>query len=161
VCNPAGGRGGNSNIGRVSILKPRELGGITAYDMKTGDKKWWMANGGLMCTPIDTSPLFRGVKFPKQAMTGGQPQVINTRSLVIYGTGRSGGPNTAPFYLYALDKATGREISKVEVPGRTSAVPMTFMHQGKQYIVFATGQGNGTALIGLTLPSGTGRGSKP
>jgi hypothetical protein len=29
---------------------------------------------------------------------------------------------------------------------------MTFLHQGKQYIVFATGAGDKTALIALTLP---------
>src|SRR5436305_11112411 len=28
-------------IGGVSIVKPREQGGIMAYDMNTGDKKWW------------------------------------------------------------------------------------------------------------------------
>jgi hypothetical protein len=29
---------------------------------------------------------------------------------------------------------------------------MTFMHKGKQYIVFATGAGASTALVALTLP---------
>jgi hypothetical protein len=29
---------------------------------------------------------------------------------------------------------------------------MTFMHDGKQYIVFATGQGANTSLVALTLP---------
>jgi len=29
---------------------------------------------------------------------------------------------------------------------------MTFLHQGRQYIVFASGQGDHTSLIALTLP---------
>jgi hypothetical protein len=29
---------------------------------------------------------------------------------------------------------------------------MTFMHNGRQYIVFATGQGENTSLVALTLP---------
>jgi hypothetical protein len=29
---------------------------------------------------------------------------------------------------------------------------MTFMHQGKQYIVYATGSGSSPALIALKLP---------
>jgi hypothetical protein len=29
---------------------------------------------------------------------------------------------------------------------------MTFLHEGRQYIVFATGGGSSTALVGLTLP---------
>ena len=42
---------------------------------------------------------------------------------------------------------------------------MTFMHKGKQYIVFATGAGDGTALVALRLPDeggmGGGRGGGP
>ena len=30
---------------------------------------------------------------------------------------------------------------------------MTFMHKGKQYIVFATGAGANTSLVALTLPT--------
>jgi quinoprotein glucose dehydrogenase len=40
----------------------------------------------------------------------------------------------------------------VEIPSRTTAVPMTFMHRGKQYIVFATGAGRSTSLVALRLP---------
>jgi len=40
----------------------------------------------------------------------------------------------------------------VQIPAKTTAVPMTFMHQGRQYIVFATGAGSNTALVALTLP---------
>jgi hypothetical protein len=29
---------------------------------------------------------------------------------------------------------------------------MTFMHKGKQYIVFGTGAGANTSLVALTLP---------
>jgi hypothetical protein len=31
---------------------------------------------------------------------------------------------------------------------------MTFLHQGMQYIVFATGAGANTSLVALTLPVG-------
>ena len=53
--------------------------------------------------------------------------------------------------LYAVDKATGKQVGAVEIPSKTTAVPMTFMHQGKQYIVFATGAGE-TSLVALRLP---------
>ena len=154
--NP-GGRGGGfegranaSRIGGVSILKPKQLGGITAYDMKTGDKSWWIPNGGANRV-TSNDPLFAGVTLPPQP-AGGQAQVINTKSLVIYGSGRSGGPpsDTA---LYAVEKNTGRQVGKVKIPSRTTAVPMTFMHQGKQYIVFAVGQGMNTGLVALHLPN--------
>ena len=53
------GRGGGgrtaaaNNIGGVSIVKPKELGGITAYNMSSGDKAWWIPNGGQLL-PVET-----------------------------------------------------------------------------------------------------------
>ncbi len=79
-----------SQIGGVSILKPKEMGGITGYDMNTGDKKWWIPNGNAWREQTTTSPLFSGVTLPRVPAFGGQPQVITTKTLVIYGTGRSG-----------------------------------------------------------------------
>lgn len=139
-----------SQIGGVSILKPKEVGGITAYDMNSGDKRWWTSNGGF--NPVTTrDPLFAGVTLPPQPATG-QAQVIATKSLLIYGAGRQGAARNAPPQLYAVDKATGKQVGAVRIPSRTTAVPMTFMHQGKQYIVFAVGQGAGTSLVALRLP---------
>jgi quinoprotein glucose dehydrogenase len=150
---------GTSTIAGISILKPRELGGITAYNMNTGDKAWWIPNGGRMIQPTvnQNSPdaaLFANVKLPMVPARGQQSQVINTRTLVIYGTGRSGAPaEDGTNKLFAVDKATGKQLGAVTIPGNTSAVPMTFMHQGKQYIVFATGAGQNTALVALALPA--------
>ena len=152
---------GVSNIAGISILKPKtpfELGGITAYNMNTGDKVWRIPNGGRMTTPAPNpnSPdaaLFAGVTLPTQGVSRGQPQVINTRTLVIYGTGRNGG--AAPdgvFRIHAVDKKTGKELGAAAIPANTSAVPMTFMHNNRQYIVFATGAASNTALVALTLP---------
>ncbi len=172
------GRGGfgarvPTTIGGVSILKPKELGGITAYDLNSGDKKWWMPNGGVVAKPTTSDPLFAGVDLPPAPVLNGQPEVITTKTLVIYGTGRLGGggrargapatgggrggggasatPDISP-RLFALDKATGKQLSTISIPTRNSAVPMTFLHQGKQYIVYATGQGDRTSLVALALP---------
>ena len=46
-----------------------------------------------------------------------------------------------PPQIFAVDKATGKQVGAVKIPSKTTAVPMTFMHQGRQYIVFATGTG--------------------
>jgi quinoprotein glucose dehydrogenase len=147
----AGGGGRGTGI---SIVKPRELGGITAYNMNSGDKVWWIPNGGFYTpTPNPNSPdaaMFKDVKLIPQGSSG-QPQVITTKTLVIYGTGRQGvAPGLEP-RLYAIDKATGKEVGALAIPSKTTAVPMTFLHQGKQYIVFATGQANQTALVALAL----------
>jgi quinoprotein glucose dehydrogenase len=148
----ARGAGPATTIGGVSILKPKQLGGITAYDLNTGDKSWWIPNGGQMTPVTSTDPLFEGVTLPPSAGGRGQAQVMTTKTLVVYGTGRLGGPADAPPQLYAVDKATGRQLGALKIPSKTSAVPMTFMHQGRQYIVFATGAGANTSLIALALP---------
>jgi quinoprotein glucose dehydrogenase len=171
-----------TSIGTVSIVKPQELGGITAYDLTSGDKKWWVPNGNRWRDQTTSDPLFAGVQLPKIPAIGGQAEVITTSTLVIHGTGRSGGAggnrgrggrgaaggagggrgggNTAApagpqSQLYAFDKATGKQVGAVNIPAVNTAVPMTFMHQGKQYIVFATGQGESVGLTALTLPRST------
>ena len=78
------GRGGGrtaaaNNIGGVSIVKPKELGGITAYNMSSGDKAWWIPNGGQL-VPVETKdPLFAGVTLPPAAPGRGQAQIITTQ----------------------------------------------------------------------------------
>jgi quinoprotein glucose dehydrogenase len=145
------GRGNLAMIGGVSILKPKQFGGITAYDMNSGDKRWWIPNGGMVPT-TSTHPLFEGVQLPPRPAGGQQPQVINTKTLVIYGTGRSGGVPGAKPTLFAVDKNTGAQVGAVEIPAKTTAMPMTFLHKGKQYIVFATGAGTTAALVAMRLP---------
>jgi len=151
--NPAG-RGGDfegrarlSSIGGVSIVKPKEYGGITAYHLSSGDKAWWIPNG-IWVKTTSNDPIFAGVNLPPVGGRG-QAQIITTKTLLIYGTGRNGSDN--PPQLYAVDKATGKQVGAVKIPSKTTAVPMTFMHQGKQYIVFATGAGAGTALVAMRL----------
>lgn len=160
-------------IGGVSILKPRELGGITAYDLTTGDKKWWVPNGNRWRDQTTADPLFAGVQLPKIPAIGGQAEVITTKTLLIHGTGRSGGAGgrgagrggrgggrggaapapAAQAQLYAFDKQTGKQVGAVNIPAVNTAVPMTYMHNGKQYIVFAYGQGSNTGLTALALPN--------
>ena len=73
--------------------------------------------------------------------------------------GRECAPGKGP-ELYALDKATGQPVGAVKIPAKTTAVPITFLHHGRQYIVFAIGAGSNTSLVALTLPkagaAGTG-----
>lgn len=144
------GRAAGSAIGGISILKPKQMGGITAYDMNSGEKSWWIPNGGFQ-TMTSKDPLFQGVTLPPQPARG-QAQLMNTKTLVIYGTGRIGGvPGQAPM-LYAVDKATGKQVGAVKIPQKTTAVPMTFLHKGVQYIVFAMGAEEDTRLVALRLP---------
>ena len=58
------------------------------------------------------------------------------------------------YYLFrALDKQTGAAIWQMELPGGTSAVPMTYMVGGKQFIaVTIAGGSRGAEVIAMALP---------
>ena len=43
--------------------------------------------------------------------------------------------------LRAYDKATGEEVGEVFMPAGVTGSPMTYMHEGAQYIVTAVGGG--------------------
>ena len=63
---------------------------------------------------------------------------------------RGGGP---PSSTRSTRRRASRSVRSA-IPSVNTAVPMTFLHQGKQYIVFASGTGGPSALIALTLPRG-------
>jgi len=55
--------------------------------------------------------------------------------------------------LRAYDKKTGEEKGAVFIPIVTTGAPMTYMHEGKQYIVVALGSMNGASLAAFRLPA--------
>jgi quinoprotein glucose dehydrogenase len=68
--------------------------------------------------------------------------------LLLYGEGRRGDA-----FLHAVDKQTGEEVGIVALPATTNTAPMTYQHQGKQYIVAAVaGPGAIGELVALRLP---------
>ena len=50
--------------------------------------------------------------------------------------------------LFAVDKMTGEQVGKVEVPESSRYGMMNFMHDGRQYVVLQTGG----RLTALALP---------
>lgn len=53
----------------------------------------------------------------------------------------------------AVDKATGKNVWEMELPGGTAGVPMTYMANGKQYIAVTISWSDMTAeVIALALP---------
>jgi quinoprotein glucose dehydrogenase len=60
--------------------------------------------------------------------------------------------------LRAYDKATGKDAGAVYMPAPQSGSPMTYMLNGRQYIVVAVSGGNYSGeYIAFTLPSGEGQ----
>ena len=53
----------------------------------------------------------------------------------------------------ALDKATGKTLWEIELEAGANGTPMTYLFNGKQYVVFAIGGQNHSAeLVALALP---------
>jgi len=142
VWGPGGGLG---SVQGLPILSP-PYGRITAIDMNTGEHLWWIPNGD---TPdqIANHPLLEGVDIGNT----GQPShatALATRSLLMYGEGRSGLPR-----FHAVDKLTGERLGTVELPAPTNTAPMSYMHEGVQYVVVAVGgSGFPGSLVALRLP---------
>ena len=71
-----------------------------------------------------------------------------TKTLVLAGEAYGGDP-----HFYGYDKTTGQIIADLEIPASQSGLPMTYMHEGKQYVVFTVGGGEQVPeLIAMALP---------
>ena len=152
--NPAGvpARDRALTIRGLPMVKP-PWGRISAIDLKTGDILWQVAHGE---TPdnVREHPDLQGVDIPRTGRIGRVGTLI-TKTLVIAG---EPGVFTTPSgergaMLRAYDKRTGVEVGEVFMPTGVSGSPMTYMHDGAQYIVVATsGGGQAGELLAFRLP---------
>jgi quinoprotein glucose dehydrogenase len=141
----------------VPLWKP-PYGRITAIDLNTGDHRWMTPVGDL----AQSNPVLRelGLQGLGRAARG---HLLLTKTLLIVGqegsTHREGGPEMVPDFeihdpkLCAYDKATGKLVAEEALPRNATGAPMTYMLNGKQFIVVPTGGSNLPAeLIALCLP---------
>jgi len=136
----------------LPLVKP-PYGRITAYNMNTGDIVWQVANGDTY-EWIKNHPALKGVNIPRtgRADEGG---IVVTKTLAFAGQGcglfRGGGGGGTTFTAY--DKMTGAVVHELQLPANTCGNPMTYMVNGKQFIVVAVGAQNFPAeLVALSLP---------
>jgi glucose dehydrogenase len=75
-----------------------------------------------------------------------------TKTLLIYALS-AGASNDGP-RLVAYDKATGKEVASVDIPGIAIGTPMTYKLGDKQYIALTVSgpAGEVPELLALTLP---------
>jgi quinoprotein glucose dehydrogenase len=129
----------------LRIIKP-PYGRITAYDMNKGVIAWQIANGDTPAN-VKSNPLLQGLNIPK---TGSPRQVglMITKTLLFAGDG------TDPL-LHAYDKETGADLAAIPMPGMQTGLPMTYMHDGRQFILVSVGSANGQGpqLVAYALPA--------
>ncbi len=133
-----GGGGGGLTVQGLPLFKP-PYGSIVAINLDKGDIAWRVAHGE---TPdnIRNNPALKGLTIPRTGR-GGLVGILTTATLVIAGERGTytdeQGRNAAR--LRAYDKATGKEVGAAFMPMGQTGSPMTYMANGKQYIVIAIG----------------------
>src|SRR5262249_41087581 len=107
---------------------------------------------------VKNNPALQGLNIPKT----GSPRNVGllvTKTLLFAGDG------TDPL-LNAYDKQTGQLIAQLPMPAMQTGLPMTYMHQGRQFGLVSVGAANGQApqLLAFALPApapaGGGRGGR-
>lgn len=118
---------------------------LVALDMHRGDKLWHVPVGE---GPRD-HPALQGLELPLLGNFEKLGGPLLTSELLFIGQGFETNR------LGAYDKDSGEELWWMQLPARFHAAPMTYMADGKQYIVFAIGGGSGgdsEQLLALALP---------
>ncbi|MCW8194416.1 PQQ-binding-like beta-propeller repeat protein [Proteobacteria bacterium 005FR1] len=141
-----GGRARVPQIEGLPLVRP-PWGRITAIDLKDGEHRWWIPNAD---TPeeVKNNPALRGVDLPRT----GKPTrsgLLLTKSLLFSGEGWGGSP-----IFRAYDKKTGEILAEIPLPAAQAGQPITYMVDGKQYIVMAVGDGKSPGkIVALALPN--------
>jgi quinoprotein glucose dehydrogenase len=152
-----GGEGGGApappTVRGLPLMKP-PYGQLSAINMKTGDIIWQVPHGD---TPdnVRNNPALKGVTIPRTGRTGTVGQLV-TKTLLIAGEAGFGPTPSGQrgAMLRAYDKATGKEVGAVYMPAPQGGSPMSYMHNGKQYIVLAiSGAGYSAELVAFRLPN--------
>ena len=151
----SGGEGGGAGAGRGGAGAPGAAnnplaglpifkgyaGRISAINLNTGDYVWVKPNGDAPTAQQDAirnHPLLKGV--PNVETNLGRPGVgalIVTKTMLL-APGQTADNATK---LFAIDKKTGARLGAIPTSGAQRYGMMTYMHQGKQYIVVQNGNG--------------------
>jgi quinoprotein glucose dehydrogenase len=140
------------NIEGLSIVKP-PYAVISAINLDRGDLQWQVPYGE---TPdvVRNHPRLKGLNIPNTGQPGSVGLLV-TKTLVVLGDSQV---TTTPQHprgamLRAYDKATGKEVGAVFMPAPQSGSPMTYMVDGRQYIIVAASGGNYSGeYIAYALP---------
>ena len=124
----------------LPIVKP-PYGVLAAIDLHEGELIWRVPHGD---TPdqVRNHPTLKSMSLPKTGQNGSVGLLV-TKTLVILGdpevTTTAEHPRGA--LLRAYDKTSGEQVGAVYLPAPQSGSPMTYLANGKQYVVVAVSGG--------------------
>lgn len=137
---------------------------VTATDMNKGEHQWWRSIGPAP-EEIRQHPDLQDLDldFENMGYPNVRPSPLATATLLFMAESGnlSGDPGGRMFRAY--DKRSGATVAEIELPAKASGAPMTYLHQGRQYIVIAVAtQEHPAELVALALPqSGNDKPAKP
>ncbi len=132
----------------LPLVKP-PYGRVTAIDMSKGDHAWMQPHGD---GPKNHDAL-KDLNLPPLGSFGLYGPLATKTLLFVSGGGRDLDRGGGWRSMSAYDKATGEYLGAVALPRPISGNPITYMHQGKQYIAYTAGSGRSNPeLIALSLP---------
>jgi len=154
-----GGPSAGLNVQGLPMVKP-PYGLLTAMSVDKGEIMWQVPHGD---TPdnIRNHPLLAGKNIPKtgQQGTSGVGLMV-TKTLVVMGDPTVTSPpgRQRGAMLRAYDKNNGNQVGEVWMPAPQSGSPMTYLADGKQYIIVAVAGGVYSGeYIAFRLPGGATR----
>ncbi len=145
----------NRNLGPqgLPLAKP-PWGRITAIDLNTGEHVWMIPND-VAPDYVKNHPALKGVDLSGV----GNPErstLMVTKTLLFAGVGAglfNNDPGAGSPVFRAIDKATGKVLHRLELPTGTTGIPMTYMVNGRQYVVVAVGgKGMPAELVAMAVP---------
>lgn len=147
-----GGGGGALNVQGLPLIKP-PYATITAINLERGEIAWQIPHGE---TPdvVRNHAALKGLNIPRTGQTGYNVGTLITKSLVIAGEGQlTNLDGVRGAKLRAYDKTSGKEVGAVFIPAPQTGSPMTYMLNGKQYIVMGVSGGAYSGeYLAFTLP---------
>jgi quinoprotein glucose dehydrogenase len=135
----------------LPLMKP-PYGRITAFDLNRGTQVWMVPNGD----GPRNHPALASLNLPP--LGDATPSaVIATKTLLFVTQADKSTPrspaNVGGTKFMALDKATGTKLWEIDLGVGQNGTPMTYLHDGKQYVVVAVGGTDYPAeLVALALP---------
>lgn len=151
---PAGPARGDLTVQGLPLVKP-PYSRISAIDLAKGEIRWQVPHGA---TPdvVKNHPALKGLDVPPTGRPGNNVGTLVTKTLLIAGEGNFGPTpsGTRGAMLRAYDKGTGREVAARQLPAPQTGSPMTYLVNGRQYLVVAiSGPGYSGELLALRAPA--------
>lgn len=124
----------NDPLAGIPDLFKGPIGRITAIDMNTGEHLWMIPHGDMDAKAQDAfrnNPLLKGMNIDTNWGRRGHAAMAATSTL-LFATGQTADGRP---HLFAIDKKTGKRIGAVPTTRLGTYGLMTYLHQGKQYVV--------------------------